>query len=81
MMNNPLVIESARAFAERVQKEGGDALEGRVRFAYELAYGRPPRPEESKVLYAAMEANSKDPSQWLVLCQALLGANDFLYSY
>jgi hypothetical protein len=81
MMNNPLVVESAKAFSARVMKDGGETLEGRVRFAYELAYGRAPRPEESKVLYAAMEANSKDPSQWLVLCQALLGANEFLYSY
>ncbi len=81
MMNNPLVIESAKAFAARLEKEAGAGLDTRLRRAYELAYSRPPRPEELKIIHASFEAKAKDQSAWLILCQALLGANEFLYSY
>jgi hypothetical protein len=80
MMNNPLVIESAKAFAARIAKEAGEGIDNRLRRAYELVYSRPPRPEELKILHAAIETKSSDPGEWLVLCQALLGANEFLYS-
>jgi hypothetical protein len=80
MMNNPLVIESAKAFAARIAKEAGEGIDNRLRRAYELAYSRPPRAEELKILHAAIETKSGDPGAWLVLCQALFGANEFLYS-
>jgi hypothetical protein len=81
MMNNSLVIESSRVFAARIEKEAGSGFDARVRRAYELAYSRPPRPEELKVIHAALEGAGKDPSAWRVFCQALLGASEFLYSY
>jgi hypothetical protein len=52
-----------------------------LRRAYELAYSRPPRAEELKILHASLEARAKDPSAWVMVCQALSGANEFLYSY
>ncbi len=81
MMNNPLVMEATKGFAARVAKEAGDGFDKRVQRAFELAYSRPARPEELKVIHAAMEPKSKDKSAWLTLCQALFGANEFLYSY
>src|SRR5207253_8269278 len=54
MMNNPLVIESAKAFAASIAKEAGEGIDNRLRRAYELAYSRPPRPEELKILDAAI---------------------------
>jgi hypothetical protein len=81
LMNNPLVIESAKALAARIQNEGGSTLGGRLRRAYELVYSRPPRPEELKILRASIESKGGDQSAWLVACQALLGANEFLYAY
>jgi hypothetical protein len=81
MMNNPLVMESAKAFAARLVKEAGEGLDDRLRRAYELAYSRPPRAEELKILHASLEARAKDPSAWVMVCQALSGANEFLYSY
>jgi hypothetical protein len=81
MMNSPLVMETARAFAARLEKDSGVGLDARVRRAYELAYGRPPHPEELRIVHTSLEARSKDPSSWVILCQALLGASEFLYSY
>jgi hypothetical protein len=77
LMNNSLVIQSSRIFALRLEKEAGDAFDARVRRAYELAYSRAPRPEELKVIHAALEG--KDI--WRVFCQALFGASEFLYSF
>ena len=81
MMNNGLVVESSKVFADRLEKESGATLDARVRRAYELAYSRPPRPDELKVIHAALEGKSKDGSAWRVFCQALLGTSEFLYSY
>ncbi|MGH9786547.1 MAG: DUF1553 domain-containing protein, partial [Terriglobia bacterium] len=81
MMNNSLVVESARLFAEKLERESGATLDARVRRAYELAYSRPPRPDELKVIHATLEGKNKDASAWRVLCQALLGTSEFLYSY
>ena len=75
-----IVILMIKAFAARIAKEAGEEIDNRLRRAYELAYSRPPRPEELKILHAAIETKSSDPGAWLVLCQALLGANEFLYS-
>jgi hypothetical protein len=81
MTNNPFVIESARAFAARLEREAGPDWESRVRRAYELAYSRPPRPRELKVIRAALKGKEKDEPAWSVVCQALFGASEFLYSY
>ena len=81
LMNNPLVIESAKALAARIEKEAGEGLDSRLRRAFELAYSRPPRPEELRILHASLAANVKNPSAWMIVCQALLGANEFLYAY
>ena len=72
-----LVIQSSKAFADRLEKEAGAGFDDRVRRAYELAYSRPPRPEELKVIHAAIEGKDS----WSVFCQALFGASEFLYSF
>jgi hypothetical protein len=81
MMNNSLLIQSSKILAEKIGKEAGSGLEARVRRAYELVYSRPPRPDELKVIHAALEGKTNDPKAWRVFCQALFGASDFLYSW
>ncbi len=81
MMNNSLLIQSSKALAEKLEKEAGAGFDSRVRRAYELVYSRPPRPDELKVIHAALEGKGGDPSAWRVFCQALFGASDFLYSW
>lgn len=41
-LNDPQFVEAARAFAERIIKEGGNSTEDRIRFAYRCATSRYP---------------------------------------
>lgn len=46
LMNDPTYVEAARVFGERMIKEGGDALESRIAFAFKALIGRMPRKAE-----------------------------------
>lgn len=50
LLNDPTYVEAARAFAERIVKEGGDDVSSRLEFAYRQALSRLPRGEEAKLL-------------------------------
>jgi hypothetical protein len=50
LLNDPIFVEAARVFAERVLREGGTTFESRVRWAYARALGRAPRTEEVRIL-------------------------------
>jgi hypothetical protein len=50
LMNDQQYIEAARKLAERTIKEGGDAAEGRLSYAFRLATGRVPAADEAAVL-------------------------------
>ena len=49
-LNEPLFVESARALALRVLKDGGGTDQERVAYAFRLCTARRPTPEESDVL-------------------------------
>jgi mono/diheme cytochrome c family protein len=50
LLNDPTYVEAARAFAERIIREGGATPAERLNFAYRWALSRPVRPEEAKIL-------------------------------
>ena len=50
LMNDPQFVEAARAFAERVIKEGGTTIQEKLVFAFELATARPPDTSELIIL-------------------------------
>jgi hypothetical protein len=52
LLNDPTYVEAARAFAERIIKEGGNSVSERHRHAYELALSREIKPAETQVLSA-----------------------------
>jgi hypothetical protein len=81
LMNSSFVEDSAKVLAERIEKDAGADFDTRVRLAYELVYARPPRAEELQVIHAALEAKRTDTGLWREFCHALLGSNDFLYSF
>ncbi|MEI7688155.1 MAG: DUF1553 domain-containing protein, partial [Planctomycetota bacterium] len=84
-LNSPFVVESAKAFAARLQKEApSDDL--RLRRAYALAFGRQPRAEELQLLtsyLAGSDAEEIRPaiqiSRWERVAQSLLASNEFQY--
>ncbi len=81
LLNNPLVRTTSKALADRALEENHGELEPALDRVFELAYSRQPTAQE---LAAARQvlASSEDQQQGLRLfVQAMLGANDFLYSY
>ncbi len=90
LMNDPFVHGVAGRFAEKVYASGRDDRE-RLRFAYALAYARPPTPAEEEVCAdylrryaerlaaegAAVERRAH--LAWASLARVLLGSNEFIY--
>lgn len=50
LLNNPIYVEAARAFAQRIMKEVSAHPSARITHAFRLATARRPRPEELRVL-------------------------------
>jgi hypothetical protein len=52
LLNDPIYVEAARAFAERIVEDGPPDVRGRVVYAYRHALSRAPREKELQVLLA-----------------------------
>jgi hypothetical protein len=50
LLNDPQFVEAARLLAERMMKEGGEAVEERLRFGFRVVTSRTPSDEEVRVL-------------------------------
>jgi hypothetical protein len=85
LLNSDLVFEWARAFAERVLKDGADtsAVHDQVARAFTLAYGREASAEEQKMAASFLEKQvpitGTRAAAFVDLCQMLLTSNEFLY--
>ena len=66
LLNDPIYVEAARAFAERILRAGGSNTEQRIHFAYRQALCRQARPEELQVLASLyrkhVQQYKEDPS-------------------
>lgn len=91
LLNSPLVMDSAEAFAARIQRTAHDP-QSRVELAYQLALGRPPSESEriraieflrELTAGALTGAGEVDPLQeqeaWALFCQSLFASNEFIY--
>ena len=78
LLNNEFVCAQAQLFAQRVEREVGSAAEAFAQRALQLAFAREPVPQEFSAAVAYLRG--ADPAALRVsLCQALFGANAFLY--
>jgi len=59
LMNDAAFVEAARVLAQRVMIEAPATPEKRLALAFQLATGRPPEPQEQKVLLAGFERHLK----------------------
>jgi hypothetical protein len=73
-MNSDFMTEQSAAFARRLGREA-KGPQGRVKRAYLLALGRPPKPAESK-LAADFFAKGGTLQEF---CLALLNRSEFIY--
>jgi hypothetical protein len=83
VLNSPFVIETAKSFAARLQKEAGSDTE-RVQRAFRLAFARPASEEEERLFVGFLNAKDADPmanrlTRWERLAQILIGSNEFMY--
>jgi hypothetical protein len=95
LMNSRLILEQARAFADRLLALPGVDDAGRVQRAHALAYSRPASPVEvaealsylrgREERLAASQPDTGVPPEprrraaWAEYCQALFAANEFVY--
>jgi hypothetical protein len=63
LLNDPTYVEAARAFAERILKEGGAGISDRLRWAFGCALSRPPKAEELEVLAELYAKHAKEYAQ------------------
>ena len=78
LLNNPFVLDQAKAFAERVRREAG-TTEARIDRAYRLAYGRPASRQEIEV-GRGIVGTGDDATDWAAYAQALLCNNEFIFA-
>ncbi|HMF13743.1 MAG TPA: DUF1553 domain-containing protein, partial [Gemmataceae bacterium] len=76
LLNDPTYVEAARAFAERLIKEGGASASDRLNYAYRLALSRDIQPAEAKVLTALFDKHLNGFRSDKSAAQKLLGTGD-----
>jgi hypothetical protein len=77
LLNHPFAVEQATALARRICQDEAD--EGaRVMRLYDLLYGRPPKAAEVEVGRSLLRRAGDGEAAWLVYCQVLLCANEFI---
>ncbi|MEY4199848.1 MAG: hypothetical protein RLZZ265_1588, partial [Verrucomicrobiota bacterium] len=74
LSNNEFMLQQARHFATRVEREAGADTAAQITRAFQLAFSRPPSGQE---LAAARDLVRTDGV--FSLCRMLLNANEFVY--
>jgi hypothetical protein len=73
LMNNAFVARMAKALAARLERERSDTP-ARVDRTFQLAFGRPPRPEEIASASALVNQHGLE-----TFCWSLFNTSEFLY--
>ena len=81
LLNNPLVRQASKALADRALEENRGELDPALDRVFELAYSRGPTQQELAAARAVLASSDDDREALRLFVQAMLGANDFLYSY
>jgi hypothetical protein len=76
LMNNPFVLDRARALADRVMKQGPPDDRAKIDWLYRLLYSRPANDRETEIGMAVVREGGES---WASYCQVLLCANEFVY--
>ncbi len=74
LLNSPLVVDEARALAERAASAAGDG-EGRIAAIFRLALGREPSADELRSAKAFLDAGGS----WPDFAQVVLVSNEFSF--
>jgi hypothetical protein len=82
-MNNAFALAQIKSLAQRLAKEAPADDKGRIKWLYQLLYGRPAGKQEIQVglnaLAHARAGGADKDLVWEEYCQVLICANEFLY--
>ncbi len=78
LLNDPTYVEAARAFAARILREGEADTNARLRFTFQRALARVPRPEEMEALNKLLESHRRDFAADPAAARELLSVGDFV---
>jgi hypothetical protein len=76
LLNDPTYVEAARAFAERIVREGGGDTRSRLEFAYRQALSRSVRPEEAKLVEGLYQRHLESYKADMKAAEQLLHVGD-----
>ncbi len=74
LYNNDFMLRQTRYFAERLKKEAGKKSTAQVARAFELAFGRQPSAEETR-----LATDLVNKQGLFALCRSLFNSNEFVY--
>jgi len=74
LLNDPTYVEAARAFARRIQDEGGESCDSRIDWAFRRALSRSPREEEVRILRGLYEKDR----DWTSVARAILNLPELI---
>lgn len=74
LLNNPMSVQAAHAFAARVERDAGIDPQQRITVAWRLAFGRGPEEAERSAALRLLEAGSL-----VEFCRTVMNLNEFLY--
>jgi hypothetical protein len=77
LLNETSYVEAARVMAERIMREGGQAVADRLAFAFRLITSRPPRDAELQVLKSSFESQLTDFKRDPASAERLLSHGEF----
>ena len=78
-MNNPFVRQQAEFAATRLLEEQSANNDTRIQFAYQLALGRNPTPEEEQIILSSLKEEKNPGRAWIQVFQGLFASLDFRY--
>jgi hypothetical protein len=76
LLDDPTYVEAARVFAARILREGGATTADRLKFAYETALNRNPRPQEAKIVGDLFEKHLREYTQDKDAARKLVATGD-----
>jgi len=84
LLNNPTMVERARALADRVFEAAGTEKRAQVEATFQIALGRPPEKVERREAEAFLEKSDEEPAdapsiRLVQLCHVVLNLNEFVY--
>lgn len=74
LFNSQFTLDQSKAFAQRVREKVGQEIELQITYAYELAYGRTPEPDELTDAESVVRQHGLP-----TLCRAIFNSSEFLF--